>query len=263
MTPEEFADFLVDEVRRHVASAVDEARTQLHAEFAEQLKALPAPEPGPPGKDWDPEKVRTLIAGAVADAMAAFPVPKDGKDADPEAIKAIVAEAVAAIPAPKDGKDADPEAVRALIAAAVAELPVPKDGKDADPEMVRQMVTDLFHTMPRPKDGKDGVATVEEIRGLIDLAVQSTTAGIEERLEATLDARADAAVAKLPTIKYRRTWKEGETYQPGDVVTWGGDAYHCNKTTMEKPDSHFDSGVDGSWTLMVKKGRNGRDREKG
>jgi hypothetical protein len=36
-------------------------------------------------------------------AVAALPKPRDGRDADPDAIRAMVVEAVAAIPAPKDG----------------------------------------------------------------------------------------------------------------------------------------------------------------
>lgn len=50
--------------------------------------------------------------GAIADQVAALdrritelPTPKDGKDADPEVIKAAIEAAVAAIPRPHDGLD--------------------------------------------------------------------------------------------------------------------------------------------------------------
>lgn len=90
--------------------------------------------------------------------LAAIPVPRDGKDADPEMIRLATAEILpamvdkaqkmlaerldrwtAAFPLPKDGapgKDADPEVVRALVAKAVSEIPAPQDGapgKDGEP----------------------------------------------------------------------------------------------------------------------------------
>lgn len=54
----------------------------------------------------------------------------------------------------------------------------------------------------------------------------------------------------LATMIYRDIYREGVTYERGDVVTWAGAMWHCNEETTEKPG-------DGSkaWTLAVKKGR--------
>ena len=60
----------------------------------------------------------------------------------------------------------------------------------------------------------------------------------------------------FPFPMYRDVYKEGQTYSPGDMVTWSGALWHCNKETGEKP------GPSDDWTLAVKKGRDGRDAGK-
>lgn len=52
--------------------------------------------------------------------------------------------------------------------------------------------------------------------------------------------------------RYRGVYKEGETYTRGDVTTWGGHSWHCDKDGAGKPDA-------GDWSQMVKKGRDGKD----
>ena len=37
------------------------------------------------------------------------------------------------------------------------------------------------------------------------------------------------------------------------MATWGGSTFHCNETTTSKP------GESKAWTLMVKRGRDGKD----
>jgi hypothetical protein len=56
----------------------------------------------------------------------------------------------------------------------------------------------------------------------------------------------------LPVLIYREVWTERE-YVPGDVVTWGGSAWHCQIKTTAKPGSSTD------WRLMVKEGARGKD----
>jgi hypothetical protein len=59
---------------------------------------------------------------------------------------------------------------------------------------------------------------------------------------------------ELPFLKWQGTYRGTTAYRPGDVVTWAGSAWHAKEATMEPPG-------DGSktWTLMVKRGRDGRD----
>lgn len=55
-------------------------------------------------------------------------------------------------------------------------------------------------------------------------------------------------------LTYCGVFVEGKSYDVGDVTTWAGSTWHCNEPTETKPG-------DGSkaWTLMVKRGRDGKD----
>jgi integrin beta 3 len=59
----------------------------------------------------------------------------------------------------------------------------------------------------------------------------------------------------LPALIYRGVYTEGKTYDLGDVTTWAGSSWHCQKATMSKPGE----GSDG-WQLMTKRGRDGKDK---
>ena len=60
---------------------------------------------------------------------------------------------------------------------------------------------------------------------------------------------------KMAVVLYRGVYKEGQAYDVGDTVTWGGSAWHCDTPTKDKPD-----GQQRCWTLMVKRGRDGKDK---
>src|SRR5690606_3418282 len=104
-----------------------------------------------------PQAGKDGVSPLAADVAAV--VLEDVRTAALEAVAGLVA----AIPAPKDGKDADMGAVRAMVeaevAAEVAKIPPARDGKDgtnvtlAD---VAPLVRELVDAMPKPKDGRDG-----------------------------------------------------------------------------------------------------------
>lgn len=54
----------------------------------------------------------------------------------------------------------------------------------------------------------------------------------------------------FPVMIYRGVFREGQEYKQGDTVTWGGDMWHCDTDTKDKPD-----GEQRCWTLCVRKGR--------
>ncbi len=61
---------------------------------------------------------------------------------------------------------------------------------------------------------------------------------------------------KIAVPLYRGVFKEGETYERGDMVTWDGSLCHCNaETTTEKPHE----GVSKAWQVAAKRGRDGRE----
>jgi hypothetical protein len=62
----------------------------------------------------------------------------------------------------------------------------------------------------------------------------------------------------IPAQIYREVWKEGQFYERGDTVTWGGAIWHALAYTNEKP-----CPGNKTWRLAVKSGRDGRDGAKG
>ena len=55
-------------------------------------------------------------------------------------------------------------------------------------------------------------------------------------------------------LSFEGVYQDGKSYALGHLVTWAGSSWHCNEPTTTKPG-------DGSkaWTLMVKRGRDGKD----
>ncbi len=144
---------------------------------AEALAALPVPQDG---KSVTLNDVQPLIDDAVAAAVAQLPVPTNGKDADPDAIVEAVAAAVAALPAPQDGKSvtiADVEPViEDAVTRAVAALPAPTNGKDADPVAIEAAVREAVAALPVPKDGKS--VTVADVEPVIEQVVARAVAAL-------------------------------------------------------------------------------------
>jgi hypothetical protein len=162
----------------------------------QQLRAIPQ---GKDGKDADPEQMRAAIVIEVAKAVEAIPRPKDGapgKDADPIDVQAVISDVLRQIPMPKDGRDANPEEIRSAVAAevavAVSALPKPKDGlpgKDAEPihpdtvvRMVAEEVRRVVREIPPPKDGRDGTngtdIQIDQVRELVSAEVARVVSGI-------------------------------------------------------------------------------------
>ena len=141
------------------------------AMVSEAVAALPLPQDG---KSVTPEDVRPLLQELVTAAVGEIPVPRDGKDYDPAVLKLAVEDAVAALPPAQDGKSVTPEDVRPLlqelVTAAVGEIPVPRDGKDYDPAVLKlavdDAVADAVAALPPAQDGRDALHL--EIQPFID-----------------------------------------------------------------------------------------------
>jgi integrin beta 3 len=112
---------------------------------------------------------------------------------------------------------------------------VGKDGRDGEPG----------------KDGRDGFGFDD-----MDVAVLDDDRTIELSFRRGDEVKAFAL--KWPTMIYRGVWSEGQTYQPGDVVTWGGSAHVAEEETTAKPETKG-----GAWRLAVKRGRDGKDAKVG
>ena len=69
---------------------------------------------------------------------------------------------------------------------------------------------------------------------------------------------------RLPVLVYRGIYAQGK-YLQGDVVTWGGSAWHCQVDGTTSAPSNNGKG-NGDWKLMVKEGqraKDGKDGERG
>jgi hypothetical protein len=96
------------------------------------------------------------------------------------------------------------------------------------------------------KDGADGL-------GFEDLAVDFNG----DRTLSVKFTRGDLVKVfpiVLPFLKYQGVFQDGKAYDAGDVVTWAGSTWHCKTATSTKPG---DTAAD--WTLIVKRGRDGKD----
>jgi len=137
------------------------------------------------------------------------------------------------------------------------------------------------------RDGRDGMAGAQGERGLPGPQGEAGPVGLRgDRGEKGDPGRDGASVADMDfsspdggrtfvfsieggdtvltnEVQTRNTiWQgvyhEGETYQPGDLVTLGGSMWHCNLETTERPGE-----AKAAWTLCVKRGRDGKDGKDG
>lgn len=91
------------------------------------------------------------------------------------------------------------------------------------------------------RDGKDGVATIEEIRAIANDAVETRYADV---------------VVRSIADSYQDVYKRGWTYPRGVLTTWDGSLWLSLRENQDQP------GVNDSWKLVVKRGRDGRDARK-
>jgi integrin beta 3 len=165
------------------------------------------------------------LALRVAELEARAPVPgepgRDGRNVDPEEVRAIVQEIVAELPAPLDGKDG-------IDGADGQDGRDGTDGKDADPELIRTLVAEAFASLPAPADGKDGADGRDGIDGKdgSDGLNGKDGAGIADLLidrEGNLVATMTDGRMKVLGIVVGRDGKDGSDGQDGDPGDPGRD----------------------------------------
>jgi len=243
-----------------VEQAVSDARDQDAAQIQawmdgvdQKLAALPMPRDGKDADPVDPEQIRMMVAEIVGPALAAIPVPENGKSVTLDDVRPMIEEAVAkavsALPSPKDGVgvagaiiDRDGALILTLTDGSTKNLG-PVVGRDADIAAFEARIKELVDAIPRPRDGRDGL-------GFDDLDLIEDDRGMVLRF-----ARDD--VVKdfvLPVVIDRGVYREGVTFLKGSGVTWGGSFWIAQRDTFTKPDA-----PDSGWRLAVKKGQNGKD----
>ena len=109
---EEFATVLADLQRTFEEKMSAQAQA-----FEEKLASLSALLQ----KHVTVDEVSPVLQAMVDDAVGAIPLPRDGRDYDPEVLKQAVNDAVAKIPVPADGKSITPDDVRPMLEQMVKE----------------------------------------------------------------------------------------------------------------------------------------------
>jgi len=290
--PEDGKSVSIDEVRALVGEAVAALPAMPTAEEIAALVVVP---------EIDAEGLKSAVNEEVGRQVAALPAPVEVDVAalarsvatsleDP--IKQAAAEAVAQIPAPRG---VDPEEIKAEIARQVCALPkpptaeevaalipAPENGKsvtvaDVSP-LVEETVAKAVAALPAAKDGVGLVGALIDREGnlVVTLTDGSTKnlGGVLGRDGFSLEdfevvdgeetfmlrfTRGDV-VKEFPLPKptladfYRGVWKEGP-HKAGSVVTWGGSIWLAKRETEDRPETSD------AWTLIVKKGRDGKDGE--
>lgn len=205
---------------------------------------------------------------------------RDGKDADPEAVKAMVAEAMAALPPPKDGKDGrdgvdgkNGQDGASGQDGAPGEKGAPGErGEKGEPGRAGEDGRDGLEGKQGPP-GKDGASLVDIIKDhegsiVFTLSDGGTRKFIPvdgrdgrdgrdadpEFLRAAVRDEVKRQVSAPLADAYKGVWREG-AYKKGDAVTSAGSLFIAMDDTETRP------GTDESWKLAVKKGRDGKDGE--
>lgn len=159
-----------------------------------------------PVKEIDPAEVERIVVEKVETAVAALPVPLNGKDADPVDLDEVASRAAKLLPVPQDGRDVDPEVIRQMVAEQVALIPVPENGKDVDPEtvaaMVAEEVTKAVAAIPVPENGKGADPVVLAEMVAVEVAkippAEPGKSVDPADVEAMLELMVQKAVAALP-----------------------------------------------------------------
>lgn len=248
----------VAELEKQLAEKPDFA-AQIAKQVAEAVAAIPKPEngkDGAPGRDGvdgkdgaqglPGEKGETGSAGPAGEAGPqgergekgeAGQTGSDGKDglngADGKSFTIEDADALISQKQASWELDFERRAV-ATLQKAVDRLPKPKDGADGKDGL----------------NGKDGVG-FDDLQFEFDGERTVTLKFISGDRVKSVDLR-------VPMVVDCGVFKEGQQYQPGDGVTWGGAYWIAQKSTDAKPDSK-----DSGFRLAVKKGRDGRDGRDG
>lgn len=193
----------------------------------------PQGEPGPAG-EVDMDAVSAMIADAVKSAVEALPAPEKGERGDD------------GLPGEK-GADGAPGAPgeRGSDGVGLADALIDKDG-----HLVLTMTDGRTKSLGLIV-GKDGE------RGQDGITPTFIDAEFEGRVLRLMFDGDRSCEFKMALPEYVGVFKEGESYEPGDMVTWAGSCWHCDEPKGLKPGA-----PDSGWTLAVKAGRAGKDLTK-
>lgn len=272
MNGKQMAADVLSAIKGHVGGVVE----MLRAEMAEKIKAVPVvPGPaGPAGKDGESIIGPRGEKGEQGPAGESIQGPKGekGEKGDPgkdgESIVGPAGEKGEAGPA---GKDADPNDI---VERVLRSIPKPEDGRDGKDALDIEPITNLEMTRTYPR------GTWATYKGSLIRSMRTTDAikdgdptecgwavMVEGSSPPTIeyDGRRGFTVKSIkggkevcepftiPCVLDAGFFKEGQTYETGDGVTFGGSYWIAQKATGAKPEVGSES-----WRLAVRRGRDGK-----
>lgn len=286
--PEKFGEAMGAAIREAVAplqkrigeleaqlSKTDDVKQEVERAVALAVAKIPVPKDG---RDGEPVDAEDLIKTVIAQ----IPMPAAGKDGErgadgtsitvddvrpllEEAIAGVRADAtkaiddaVKALPVPQDGRDgkdgADGMSVTLDDVSGLLDMAVNKWALEFE-RRAQDTMQKAVDRIPTPKDGKDGKDGIDGV-GFDDLQVEyDGERGVT--LKFVRGEVTKEALITIPVVLDRGIFKEGQSYETGDGVTWGGSFWIAQSKTAAKPDSGE------GWRLAVKRGRDGKDGRDG
>lgn len=223
MTLDEVVKDIANTVKESVGEAIASVKARYDdriKELEEKIDAIPKPEKGDKGDSVTIEDVKPLIEEAVSSIE--IPIPADGKDG-----VAPTADEVA-------------KAMECIFAKWALDFERKADG----------VLSKAIDAIPKPKDGKDALELED-----FDLSLADDGRTVTMSLK-----RGDTVIeksVKLPVPLDADVYRDGQSYEKGDGVTYGGCWWIAQKDAPEgKP------GASDDWRLSVKRGRDGRESVK-
>jgi hypothetical protein len=89
--------------------------------------------------------------------------------------------------------------------------------------------------------------------GFISEKIAEAVAPLQRRI-AELETKIFELETRTKNYRYLGTWADGARYEPGNFTTHDGSLWHCNRETTNRPGRDV-----GAWTLVCKRGQDGRD----
>lgn len=208
-----------------------------------------------------------MITDAVAKAVSAIPLSKNGKDCDMDAVKAMIEEAVKAVPVihgkdgqnGRDGKDGEKgergEKGADGVGASGAMI-------DRDGALVLTMTNGEAKNLGVVvgKDGKDGLNGKDGVDGLSleSFDLEYLDESHEIRIKASAAGRVKEVRFPAGGIRPGGYWSEGTKAQAGEAWVHGGSTYFAKHPTTSKPDAKSED-----WIIAARRGRDGERGQKG
>ena len=276
------------EVKAIVQQPVTFSETEIEKAAELAASKIPVPKDGAPGEKGEDGKSITLeeVQPLILEAVAQIPAPKDGAPGEKgedgksftlEEVEALIEQAYAKRQAPETVTiEQAQKMVDEAVTKAVAAIQLPRDGKDGEDgrdAVALEILPAIDEAKSYPRNTyaihKGGLFRTfeksEAMRGwecLVEGVAEINFEQINAREFSVNISKSSGAVvehkARIPVPVYKGVYREDDTHEQGDMVTWAGAVWHCEEPTTEKPGE----GAKG-WRLAVKRGRDGKNGTNG